>query len=149
MNVPRAIMFEIERLGRLILNSELTYEEALDSLEPFLEKEEHRLFRRWVHRHFLRRQLKAWVTSQIAVADDDERNGVQVLPFPDLPATLEISPGTFRHQNVMTLRDWDAAVRQAQTKADNATGYLERVLRARDRAAEILHGDETFGEATG
>lgn len=149
MKVPRAIMAEIERLGRLILEGEISYEEALDALEPFLDKEEYRLLASEVHRRFFRNQLKAWIQSQIAVAADDAESGQQPLPFPDLPALLEVSPGTFKHQNAMAVKDWNAAVRQAETKAANAAGYLERVLRARDRAVELLHGDETFGEATG
>lgn len=149
MKVPRAIKVEIERLSRLILLGELTYEDAIDALEPFLNKEEYRLFTQEIHRRFLRGQLKAWITSQLAIAADDEETGNQPLPFPDLPALLEISPATFKHQNAMTIRDWNAAVVQAETKAANAAGHLERVVRARDRAVELLHADETFGEATG
>lgn len=40
VKVPPAIMSEIERLGRLILLGELTYDDAIDALEPFLNKEE-------------------------------------------------------------------------------------------------------------
>lgn len=149
MKIPRAIKVEIERLGRLILNGEMSYEEALDALEPFLDKEEYRLFASEVHRRFLRAQLKAWIVSQVAVAAENEREGIQTLPFPDLPPLLEISVATYKHQNAMTIKDWDAAVVQARTKAENAAGYLERVERARDQALRILRGDQTFGEATG
>lgn len=148
MKVPRAIMLEIERLGRLILNGELTYEEALDALEPFLNKDEHRLFTQEIHRRFLRAQLKAWIASQVAIAADDEETGQGTLPFPDLPPWLEIAPATRKHQNAMTIKDWNGAVVQAETKASNAAGYLERIIRARDRAVALLHGDETLGEAT-
>jgi hypothetical protein len=149
MKVPRAIAAEIERVARLILAGELSYEEALDALEPFLNKEEYRLFTQEIHRRFLRGQIKAWISSQLAAADDDEKTGEQPLPFPDLPALLEVSPGTFKHQKVMAIRDWNAAVIQAEVKAANAAGYLERVVRARDRAVALLREDETFGEATG
>jgi hypothetical protein len=149
MRVPKAIMFEIERVGRLILQGEITYDDAIDAIEPFLNKEEYRLFTQEILRRYIRNQIKAWISSQLAVAADDEETGQQTLPFPDLPALLEVSPGTFKHQNAMAIRDWNAAVVQAQTKAANAAGYLERVLRARDRALELLGEDETFGEATG
>lgn len=148
MKVPYDIRREVERLGRLILAGTISYDDALDMLEPFLDKIEHKLFVSEVHRRFLRNQLKAWISSQLAIAADDEERGQQPLPFPDLPALLEISPGTFKHQNAMAIEDWNAAVRQAETKASNAAGYLERVVRARDRALELLHGDETLGEAT-
>lgn len=149
MRIPRAIMVEIERLGRLILEGEMTYEEALDALEPFLSKEEYRLLASEVHRRFFRGQLKTWIQSQVAVATDDEESGQSTLPFPDLPALLEIAVGTYRHQNAMTIKDWNAAVVQSETKATNAAGYAERVKRARDRAIEVLAGDETLGQATG
>lgn len=149
MKIPAAIMLEIERLSRLIHEGEISYEEAIDALEPFLEKEEFRFLRRFVHRRFLRNELSKCYASQIARIDEDDRTGTQPLPFPDLPATIEISPATFRHQNAMTLKDWDDAVRQAKNKADNAAGYLERILRAREQAAKMLKGDETLGEATG
>lgn len=149
MKVPRAIAAEIERVGRLILAGELSYEEGIDALEPFLAKEEYRLFVAEIHRRFLRNQIKAWISSQLAIAEDDEETGQQPLPFPDLPALLEIAPATFKHQKAMTIKDWNAAVVQAETKATNAAGNLERIMRARDWAMELLHGDETFGEATG
>lgn len=147
MNVPRVIMIEVERLGRLILAGEISYEDAIDALEPFLHKDEHRLLAQDIGRRWLRKQIKAWIASQVATAADDEENGQQPLPFPDLPAWLEIAPATRKHQNSMTIEDWNRAVVQADTKADNATGYAERVRRARDRAVELLQGDETLGEA--
>lgn len=149
MRVPKAIMVEIERLARLIVRGEISYDDAIDALEPFLNKEEYRLYTQEIHRRHLRNQLKAWVNAQTAIAADDEETGTQTLPFPDLPPILEISPGTFRHQNAMSIRDWNAAVVQAETKAANAAGYLERVVRARDRAVQLLAEGETFGEATG
>lgn len=146
MKVPKMIMFEIERVGRLILLGELTYDDAIDAIEPFLNKEEYRLFTQEIHRSFLRRQIKAWIASQVAAAENDEENGQQTLPFPDLPPLLEIAPGTWKHQNSMAIRDWNAAVVQAETKATNAAGYLERVRRARDRAVELLGGGRTFAD---
>lgn len=134
MNVPRAIAAEIERVGRLILAGELSYDEAIDALEPFLDKEEHRLFLQYVKRRYLRNQIKHWITSHLATAAEDDQNGHQPLPFPELPPHIEIAPGTFKHQNMMSdIQYWDAAVVQAQTKADNAAGYLERIRRARDQ----------------
>jgi hypothetical protein len=145
MKVPRAIMFEIERLARLILEAELSYEDAIDALEPFLSKEEYRLFTQEIHRRFLRNQLKAWISAHLATLADDEENGQQPLPFPELPAHIEIAPATFRHQRAMSEDDWNAAVIQAEVKANNALGYVERVRRARDQFLEQQHR----GEATG
>lgn len=146
MNVPRVIIIEIERLGRLILAGEISYEDAIDALEPFLQKDEHRLLAQDIGRRWLRKQIKAWMASQLATAADDEETGQQPLPFPDLPALLEIAPGTFKHQNTMAIEDWNRALVQAETKATNAAGYLERVRRARDRAVELLGGGRTFAD---
>lgn len=148
MKVPRAIAAEVERVGRLILAGELSYDEAIDALEPFLDKEEHRLFLRDVKRRFLRTQIKNWITSHLAAADEDDQHGQQPLPFPDLPPIIEIAPGLFKHQNAMNdIRDWNAAVVQGQTKADNAAGYLERILRARDQWIRLNESSEGTGAA--
>src|SRR5882762_10817895 len=107
MKVPRAIVAEIERVGRLILTGELSYEEAIDALEPLLDKEEYRLLLRDVKRRFLRSQVKAWIARHLAAADEDDERGQLPLPFPDLPPLIEIAPGTFKHQNMMdNIRLW-------------------------------------------
>lgn len=149
MKIPRALMIEIERLGRLIFQGEISYEEALDALEPFLHKEEYRLLTSEILRKFLRRQIKTWLTSQIATIAEDEESGQQPLWAADLPPYIEIAVATRKHQNAMTIKDWEAAVAQAQVKADNAAGYCERVVRAWERAVRELHGDQTCGEAVG
>lgn len=143
MKVPRSIAAEIERVARLILAGELSYEEGIDALEPFLDKEENRLFLQDVKRRFLRNQIKKWITSQLSTVAEDDENGQQPLPFPDLPPHIEIAPGLFKHQNVMNeIRDWDAALLQAETKAGNAAGYLERIRRARDHWIRQHEGEQ-------
>lgn len=149
MKIPTRIQIEIERLARLIAAGAISWDEAIDELEPFLEKTEYKLFVSWLHRRYLRSQIKNAIAALAGATGDDEEEGQQALPFPDLPAWIEIAPALKRHQNAMNLKDWDAAVVQAETKATNAQGHLERVRRARDRARELLHGDETLGEATG
>lgn len=140
MRLPLQIAGEVERLGRLILQGEVSYDEAVDALEVIALKDEHRLFARDILRRALRQQIRTWIQSHLAVADEEEDSRQQPLPFPDLRPLLEIAPGTFRHQNACTARDWNAVVTQAQTKADNAAGYLERVIRARDLAVAMLAG---------
>jgi hypothetical protein len=133
VNVPRAILVEIERVGRLILAGELSYDEAIDALEPLLDKDEHRLFVRYLNRRYLRKQIKAWMNSHLATAAEDDESGQGTLPYPDLPAHIEIAPGLFKHQNAMNdIKDWDAALVQAEVKAANASGHVERVRRARE-----------------
>jgi len=149
VRIPRAIMVEIERVGRLIFEGEMTWEEALDALEPFLYKEEYRLLTSDVLRRFLRKEIKAWLASQVRTAADDEETGQQPLWAPDLPPYIEIAVATRKHQNAMTIKDWEAAYNQAQVKADNAIGYRERIGQALERAKRELHGDQTCGEATG
>lgn len=144
MKVPRKIQTEIERNARLIVKGDQSWEEGLDALEPLLGKEEYRLFLSEIIRRWCRNQMKAFIAGQIATAADDEENGQPQLPFPDLPAHLEIAPGTFKHQGAMAMKDWNAAVVQAETKALNATGFAERVRRARDRAGQLLAGDQTL-----
>lgn len=141
MRVPQKVLVAIEQNARLILKGESSYEEALDALEVLVEKEEHRLFRSWMLRSKLRAMLKSWIASQVAVAADDDVNGNQTLPFPDLPATLEIAVGRFVHQKCMTRHDWMATIVQYRTKAENAAGMAQRVERAAERALQLLTND--------
>lgn len=132
--IPRAIAAEVERVSRLVLAGELSYDEAIDALEPLLDKEEHRLFLRDVKRRFLRNQIKAWIMGHLSTAVEDDESGQQPLPFPDLPPHIEIAPGLFKHQNaMMDIKDWNAALVMAETKAANSAGHLERIRRARDQ----------------
>lgn len=145
MKLPYGLRIECERLARLLLAGTISWEEALDELEPLLGKLEYKLFVSELNRRFLRQQLKNLIAAQLQSADDEE-DGQQQLPFPDLSAYVEIAPGRRVHQNAMTLKDWDAAVVQAEVKATNAAGHAERIRAARDKAYEAARAQ---GEATG
>lgn len=142
MRAPTSFTTALERVGKRVRCDEWSYDEAVDDLEALLTKPEFSLFVRDIVRHWLRKQIHNWVIQQLSVSDTEEQAGQLALPFPDLPPHLEVSPGTFRHQRVMTAGDWRAAVVQARTKSDNATNYYERVQRAADRALALLGADD-------
>lgn len=84
---------------------------------------------------FIARKLGQWLGDHAAPLDEDDD---QPSLFPDLPRRLETSPGRFADLGVMTGLDWDAALRQAETKASNASGFAEAVRRAYDRVRPLL-----------
>ncbi|HEY9524004.1 MAG TPA: hypothetical protein VIR33_12255 [Thermopolyspora sp.] len=89
---------------------------------------------------FARKKLENWLASHRPSARRVENNG-QLDLFPDLPRKLEISPGRFADQAVMTRHDWDAALKQAQTKAGNAAKYASAIEQAHDEIVPLLKND--------
>lgn len=97
-------------------------------------------FARGIIIEFARKRLETWTASHkptTALAADDGQMDL----FPELPRRLEISPGRFAAQAVMTRHDWETALKQAQTKEGNASGYRERVERAHDAIVPLLTDD--------
>lgn len=90
---------------------------------------------------FVRAEYDRWTRRQEAAASLLDGDGQLVMVFPDVPAHLEVAPGRFAHQSVMTGPDWDAALRQAETKASNANGFADTVRRAYDRVRPLLTED--------
>lgn len=93
--------------------------------------------------NFVSRKLDQWLGNHASPLDDEDD---QPSLFPDLPWRLETSPGRFAVIGVMTGADWDAALRQAETKASNATGYAESVRAAYDRVRPLLDGELTTAD---
>jgi hypothetical protein len=89
---------------------------------------------------YARKKLEGWTSSHRPASVSTGENGQTDL-FPDLPRRLEVSPGRFAAQAVMTRHDWDTALKQAQTKEGNASGYRERVERAHDAIVPLLTDD--------
>lgn len=152
VHVPPRISAEVEKQALLVLQGELSYEEAIDPIENLLEKEEYALFVRTIHRTWARSQMEHWIRAKRIAAlrsPTDEDVEQLPLPFPDLQPRVEIGIGRFVHQSVMTREEWDMAVHMAETKASNAAGHLERVIRARDTAIVMLDskpGAKTLAE---
>lgn len=88
-----------------------------------------------------RRQAEKWIRTHKRAGASDADDGQGDL-FPDLPRHLETAPGRFAAQAVMTGKDWDAALKQARTKASNAGGHYEAVKQAYDKVRPLLVTDD-------
>lgn len=95
----------------------------------------------------VRRQVKHWLASHRGAAADDGEDG-QLDLFPDIPRNIEVAPGRFVAQGFMTRRDWNAAVKQAETKASNAGNFAEAIKRTAEKVLPLFTDDEmTTAEA--
>jgi hypothetical protein len=128
--------------GTKILKEESTFDEAAAELAQQIidNRDDDPPFLHRLAADCARRQAVKWIrTHELPGASG---GGGQGDMFPDLPRNLETSPGRFAAQAVMTGRDWDAALRQAQTKASNAAGFADGVQRAYDKVRPLLTTDE-------
>ncbi len=88
---------------------------------------------------FIDRQLLVWEKQhRPTIADGEIAQGEL---FPELPGWLETGIGKRTHQSVMSARDWDAGLKQAETKADNVKGYLDRYRAAYDQVRPLFQDE--------
>ena len=140
MRLPPWLESELEEVGRKVLTGETPRKDAAGILADQIAENEP--FVHAVAADFARTQLRGWIRShgrawQFADGADD----TQLELFTWLPPFLETSPGRFARVDTMTGEDWDAALRQAEVKADNAQRYAKGVKRAHDRVRPLLTDD--------
>lgn len=143
MKPPQWFREQLATEGRQVLQHTITDEEAVVRLAKFALNKADEDEPPFVHRvlaDYVRRKLKNWL-AQHRVAVEGEPDD-QLDLFPDIPRTLEVAPGRFVAQAFMTRRDWTAAVKQADTKASNASGHAEAIKRIADKVLPLLTDDE-------
>ncbi len=138
MRLPAWFRTILEATARRALEGDLTEEQAVAELAKAITDRPD--MSRDVATDFARRQLKAWAKQHLPRTEYAIPGQVDL--FPGLPPALEISPGRFVAQAVMTGRDWDRALKQAETKAANTSGHLTRVQQAYDRVRPLLTRDD-------
>lgn len=144
MRAPKWFKEELAAHGALVLERTVTDDDATVKLKnQILAKD--KPFAELIVRDYVRKQLRAWtrdhVSSLYAEADAGDTAG-QLDLFPELPRRIEVGIGRFADIAVMTAPDWDAAVRQADTKAGNASGYAAALRRVYDQVRPLLTDDE-------
>lgn len=139
MKTPAWFREQIATHGGLILAEETTEQEAIQAVRD-RALDTHPEFVTAIFDEHTAKELRAWMSKR-ATSDATTVEIGQTELFPDLPRVLEISPGRFAAQAVMTRKDWDRAAKQARTKAANADGYAEKVERARDQVVPLLTDD--------
>jgi hypothetical protein len=142
MRTPIWLRSELETLGRQVLGGDISRNDAADLLANAITSRDGDLAHQ-VLASYGRKEIRDWVKSQLRdyyaadeqAADTGDR---QLELFPHLPRLLETSPGRFSHINSMTGPDWDAALRQAEVKADNAGAYAKGIRKAYDEVRHLL-----------
>lgn len=140
---PQWLLERIAELGDDIRQDRLMSSEAADELSEKILAEDRPLALAIIAEKS-KSWLKTWAYQKIR--DDFSENealGQQVLPFPELPAHLEIAPATFKHQRVMTGKDWDNAEAIWKNRRDQAEVSYQLFHRVYERIRPLL-ADETL-----
>jgi hypothetical protein len=138
VRAPKWFKESLAEEGARILEREITDEKAAEVLAEKILKDQG--FTRDIAKDYGRRQLAAWAKQYRPYVSAEI--GGQMDLFPELPRRLETSPGRFADQAVMHRKDWDAALRQAQTKANNANGFADAIQQAYDKVRPLLTSDD-------
>ena len=144
MKSPQWFRELIASEGRRVLQRTVTDEEAATEITRAVFDKGDTDEPPFTHRivaDYVRRQLKTWLSGHRHIADDSDPDG-QLDLFPEIPRRLEIAPGRFVDQAVMTRRDWTAAVKQAKTKASNAGAFADSIERIAEKVLPLLTSDE-------
>lgn len=141
MRAPTWFKEQLALEGSRVLEREITDSDAAAAIvDQIFAKDQ--LFARRIVADYTTRQLRTWTNQhQIAMISADGPS-VQYELFPEIPRRLEVAPGRFADQAVMNRQDWDNALRQAETKANNASGYAGSIRKAYDRVRPLFTNDE-------
>lgn len=97
-------------------------------------------------RQWLKQEMTSLVRAATKITNDEESTGQEALmplPFPWLPAYLEVAPGRTVHQRVMTGPDMDRAKAIWQNRRDQAELGYRGFERAYELVRSLLADDVT------
>jgi hypothetical protein len=146
VKVPNDVQNKVIELGKKVITEEASDvdigEEGADWMlghAPIFSAE---LLADW-----WRKRTRQWIYQQTrdALADGDGDAG-NPLPFPELHAYLEVSPGVMKHQNVMTGKDWDNCLAMYENRKTQATVLFRQVKRCYDQVRPHLVADLTTAD---
>lgn len=147
MKPPATYRQELAKVGALVLGGTATERVAAARLLKAARKEKG--FAARVLADYVDRSLKRWLDEHRAPSAE-EAAGQLLFPGLDLPRQLEVAPNRFKAIGDMTRADWQAARRQARTKADNAASYAGLLDEAWAKVEPLLTDDAlTTAQALG
>jgi len=151
MRNPPWLDSELESAAARIVAGDTDRETAIDAITGQIISRDAALVRSFVREGAgkkVRERIKArLITYYAAGGNAGTEPGDQLELFAALPRLLETSPGRFAHISTMTGPDWDAALRQAEVKADNSGQYAKAVRRAHDQVRPLLADDDSLTTA--
>jgi hypothetical protein len=133
MRTPTAFRVEVDKIGQRVLAGKTDQEAALDLLVRWASGDRPDLIpdlMRDVFRDWARGKLNEWLgkrSKEVGQPTADLQMMIEL--FGDVPTRIEVGPNRFVNlldANRAQLHAWQ---RQARVKADNVTGYAERVDR--------------------
>jgi hypothetical protein len=127
MKTPTEVEQKIAELGARVLNGES--EADIGKEGAVWLREHHPLFTLVVIADWWRRRTWSRVRSRTRAAlnNGNHEDAGPSLPFPELPAHLEIAPGVTKHQSKMIRRDWDSTLAIYRSRRDRARPRLTLV----------------------
>ncbi len=150
MRIPQWLRAEMEALGGQVLDGSITRDDAAGMIADQILSRDPKLARQ-ILASFGGKQLREWVKAQLhdyyASGDASGEAGGQLELFAALPRLLETSPGRFAHISSMTGPDWDAALRQAEVKSNNAGEYVGKLRVAYKQVRPLLTDDDSLTTA--
>lgn len=132
MKAPTAFRVQVDKIGSRVLAGETSRDDALDALVRLASGNAPELIPdlvRAVFREWAGARLGEWLKARSAEVTRTPSEQLLLSLFGDVPMRIEIGPARFTSlmdANRDQLRAWQ---RQAQVKADNVTGFAERVGR--------------------
>jgi hypothetical protein len=140
----------LTELAHDILNDKLTLFDGAESLAAKIDIQDKPLALEVITdkcKSWIKQEMHSLVRAATRIVGDEERAGQGALfplPFPWLPAYLEIAPGRTVHQRVMTGPDWDHAKAIWQNRFDQAAISLEGFRRAYEMIRGLLPDETTM-----
>ncbi|HLK74034.1 MAG TPA: hypothetical protein VKU77_10355 [Streptosporangiaceae bacterium] len=144
MKIPAWLTAELDTAVSRIIEGDADRDERIGAITDKIISREAGLVRSFVRSctgKLLRERIKGRLISYYASSSTGSEPGDQLELFAALPRILETSPGRFAHISTMTGPDWDAALRQAEVKADNSGTYAKELRRAHDIVRPLLGDD--------
>jgi hypothetical protein len=142
----------LKQAARDILNDASTITDAADELADKVIVDDRPLTTLIVAervRAWIKQELARLVRAATKIAGDEAESGqlaLMPLPFPWLPAYLEVAPGRTVHQRVMTLADLDRARAIWLNRRDQAEISYQGFMRAYELVSPLLTGTATIGD---
>ena len=150
MKLPNWLDAELDRAAVRIVSGDADREGIIEEITGQVIARDalltHGYARRGVAKE-IRERIKAQLVTFYRPGDSGGEPGGQLELFAALPRVLETSPGRFAHISAMTGPDWDAALRQAEVKADNSGHYAKAIRRAHEQVRPLLRDDDSLTTA--
>jgi hypothetical protein len=147
MKTPFDVTEKIAELGERIAHSDATQISLAEEGAIWL-RDHQALFALGILEDWFSKQLRSWIYKQTReVLGDAPEWENRPLPFPELPAYIEVAPGVKKHQNATVRKDWENCIAIVDNRADQANILSRAYHRCFDALPPNFQGDVKLPEA--